>query len=99
MSPRTITSNTLFSAEGQQLGGGSMWRKRMEWQINPKLRQYTLEAGSCMAIVRQDLVQWWTAQIVRAGVAIEHDSFEALTDAQAWCITRLGELAAMDECE
>ncbi len=71
----------------------------MEWQISSKLRQYTLEAGTCMAIVRQDLAQFWTAQIVRAGVAIEHDSFEALTDAQAWCITRLGELAAMDKCK
>ena len=71
----------------------------MEWQISPKLRQYTLEAGTCIAIVRQDLAQFWTAQIVRAGVAIEHDSFEALTDAQAWCVTRLREIAAADGCE
>jgi hypothetical protein len=71
----------------------------VEWQISPKLRQYTLEAGTCMAIVRQDLAQWRTAQIVRAGVAVEHDSFDALTDAQAWCMTRLGELAAMGKCE
>ena len=76
-----------------------MWSKRVEWQISPKLRQYTLEAGTCMAIVTLDLAQFWTAQLVRAGVAIEHDSFETLTDAQARCITRLGELAAMGKCE
>ena len=70
----------------------------MEWQISPKLRQYTLEVGTCMAIVRQDLSQFWTAQIVRAGVAMEHDSFDALADAQAWCQSRLAELSAGGKC-
>jgi hypothetical protein len=38
------------------------------------------------------------AQLARMGVAVEHDSFEALADAQAWCLTRLDELRAEGQC-
>ncbi len=52
-----------------------------------------------MTVVTRDLGRLWVAQLVPRGVAIEHDTFDALTDAQAWCMSRLRELAALDRCE
>ena len=71
----------------------------MEWQENIPGQQYTLTGGSCTAVVTLEPAHIWVAQVARMGVAIEHDNFETLMDAQAWCVTRLGEIAAADGCE
>ncbi len=70
----------------------------MDWHESMDGHRYSLTDGSCMAIVTRDLGQLWVAQLARMGVAVEHDSFEALTDAQAWCLTRLEELRADGQC-
>ena len=70
----------------------------MEWDESMDGQRYTLSGGTCMAMVTHDLGRLWVAQLVRMGVAIEHESFETLTDAQAWCFTRLAELRVSGNC-
>ena len=71
----------------------------MAWERSLGELQQTLTAGSCQAIIKQSPAKVWWLGVVRAGVAIEHDSFDTVADAQAWCETRLDELEARDQCE
>ena len=70
----------------------------MTWHENMAGQHYTLTDGNCMAVVTRSPAQVWVAQLVRIGVAIEHDSFQLLSDAQAWSQTRLAELRAGGQC-
>ena len=70
----------------------------MTWHESRAGQHYTLTDGNCMAIVSRSPAQVWVAQLVRMGVAIEHDSFQSLGDAQAWSQTRLAELRAGGQC-
>ncbi len=70
----------------------------MEWHESMDGQKFSLRDGSCMAVITRDVGLVWVAQLARMGVVIEHDSFEVLTDAQAWCLTRLNEFRAEGQC-
>jgi hypothetical protein len=68
------------------------------WHEDRAGQHYTLTDGNCMAIVTRSPAQVWVAQLVRMGVAIEHDSFQSLSDAQTWSQTHLAELKVGCQC-
>ncbi len=70
----------------------------MEWKTDPTGQQHVLTMGGCEGVILQDTARIWVAQATQRGVVTDHDNFQTLEDAQAWCLTRLAEYAADGKC-
>ena len=69
----------------------------MEWTHDID-QQYTLTQGTCQGLVWRHRHGDWAALVSRDDMAVSHDSFTVLEDAQAWCETEITLLAAMGRC-
>ncbi len=69
----------------------------MDWKRDTANDAHTLVAGDCQCRVWTTAPSTWTAMVSRLGVAVAHDHFATLEDAQQWCAARLAELGAKDQ--
>ncbi len=66
------------------------------WIYDPANDRHILVAGDYQCRVWRATSGPWTAMISRQGVAVAHDHFPTLQDAQAWCEAQLDLLAKED---
>jgi hypothetical protein len=64
----------------------------MKWQRGPGQQQYTLTIGALEARVWYQPAGEWAALITQNRVAVSHNFFRNLMDAQLWCEARLTEM-------
>ena len=69
----------------------------MAWKSDTVNDAHTLVAGDCQCRVWPTSAVVWTAMVSRLGVAVAHDHFATLEDAQQWCAARLAELGVKDQ--
>ena len=70
----------------------------MDWQTDTTRERFTLTQGTCQGLVWRPRHGDWTALVSRNGVALSHDTFTVLEDAQAWCETEITVLTAAGRC-
>ena len=66
----------------------------MPWEYDASTQAYRLVSGSYRCTVRRTAVGPWLAVISWQGQGADAYSFDTLDEAQAWCETRVTELAA-----
>ncbi len=71
----------------------------MEWTSDTTSEKYTTMLGNCQGMVWQHPQGTWAALVSRDRSATAQNSFPSLEEAQAWCETRLEELAAAGRCD
>lgn len=59
----------------------------MDWQKDPTQDSYTFSDGICLCLVWHSRGATWTASWSRDNLVRVHENFQALADAQAWCLT------------
>ncbi len=55
------------------------------WHRSSTQHQYTLTAGDYQALVWWQTTGGWVAMISRDHIAVEHNFFKNLIEAQVWC--------------
>ena len=71
----------------------------MEWTSDTEGEIYTMQQGSCQALVWRDTAGLWVAHVKCDGTAIGSERFAALDAAWAWGDTQLEELVAAGHCD
>ena len=69
----------------------------MEWTKGDGER-YTLEAGTCQAVVWSTEKYGYGAMVKYAGISDAQYGFASLVAAQAWCLAELAKLRTTGRC-
>ncbi len=64
----------------------------MNWHAGSIAHQYSLVVSDHQALVWRQTTGGWVALISRDHMALEHNFFKNLVEAQIWCETRLTQL-------